>query len=166
MNKGFKNFANLSMDVRKQNLDADFTLVGFVNDPSVPDEYAEFIRGFTRQPLSPEEYRARAQGLTYVVLPLNPLHYRLVASSSFLDTLTFVKPTICLRSPYVEHYFQQLGDVGYLCDSYEEMVNTIMGILLEFPFERYDQQCRNILKARQIFTPEAVAVQVKSWASL
>ena len=57
---------------------------------------------------------------------------RLVASATFLDALSYVKPGIYLRNPYVEYYFEQMGDIGYLCDSYEEMREVVLAIL-SFP---------------------------------
>jgi hypothetical protein len=73
-----------------------------------------------------------------------------------------VKPGIYLRTPYVEHYFNRLGDIGYLCDSYEEMRDLVLSLAHEFPAERYQQQCANILAGRRLFEPATLAPKLRN----
>jgi hypothetical protein len=53
-----------------------------------------------------------------------------------------------------------MGDIGYLCDSVEEIGEVIESLLRENPTERYRQQVRNILAGRAIFDPETQAPHV------
>jgi hypothetical protein len=85
-----------------------------------------------------------------------------VASASFLDALCYVKPGIYLRNPFIEHYFDQMGDIGYLCRSYGEIRDTLRSIVGRFPEERYQQQCQNILRGRRLFQPEMLAPRLRA----
>jgi hypothetical protein len=157
--KGFDKFVNLAHEVAQTSSLAasEFTLVGFLeNKTEWPAGMAGMVRDISYAPLTPDDYCARASQLTYAVGLAEPRHYRLAASASFLDALRYGKPCIYLRNCYVEHYFDRIGDIGYLCDSYEEARDLVFSILREFPESRYQQQCENIRRGRLLFEPESV----------
>jgi hypothetical protein len=160
--KGFYTFGQLAAAVSEQVPNVQFALAGFVDASDGCLEWGRYVQGVGSDPLTPEEYARRANSLTYVIGTADSAHYRLVASASFLDALSFVKPGIYLRNPYVEHYFGKMGDIGYLCDSYEEMRGVILAILKEFPLTRYRKQCENILRGRRIFEPQELAPQLRA----
>jgi hypothetical protein len=135
----------------------EFLLVGFVEASATDVAARAAVKGLSRSPLSSEEYARRARSVTYAVGLADPMHYRLVASASFLDALRYLKPGIYLRNPYVEHYFNRLGDIGYLCRSYSEVRDVVRSVVHDFPQAQYRQQCENIRHGRRIFEPQAVA---------
>jgi hypothetical protein len=141
----------------------EFWAVGFL-DPSAGNVTAReaSVKGLSRAPLSAEEYAWRAQSIAYAVGLANPLHYRLVVNASFLDALCYLKPGIYLRNPYIEYYFNRLGDIGYLCDSYDQVRDVVFSVLREFPQGRYREQCANILRGRRMFEPEVIAPQLRA----
>jgi hypothetical protein len=161
--KGFDAFAGIARAVRETAGmgRAEFTLVGFVAEPAMRRASTKWVAGVSADPLSRDEFARRASQLTYPVALGNPRHYRLTASATFLDALSYVKPGIYLRNPFVEHYFRQMGDIGYLCETVEEVKQTIESIVREFPAERYRRQCGNILGGRKIFEPASLAPQLR-----
>ena len=163
--KGADSFFRMAQHVTRKrlHLEGEFVVVGFLADPpeTVPDPGGE-VRGVSRTPLPLEEYCRRARELTYAVGLADPSHYRLVANASFLDALRFGKPGVYLRTAYLQHYFDALGDIGYLCDSGEEMEAVVCSILEEFPAARYRQQCENIQRGRRLFEPQQVAGQLRA----
>lgn len=159
--QGFDVFVSLASDILAETNQAEFVLVGhLLNKPT--DDLRRKIVGLSFKPLSPEEYTQRAKTLTYAVWTADPERYRWVASASFLDAMSYVKPGIYLRNPYIEYYFGKMGDIGYLCDTYEEMQDVIRSILREFPLGRYRQQCENIRRGRHIFEPQALAPRLRA----
>jgi hypothetical protein len=138
---------------------AEFTIVGYVPG-AVPAE-AGAVTGIQSVPLEGDEYRRRAADTTYVVSTADPMHYQLLGSATFLDSLAFGKPGIFLRSRYLEHYFGLMGDIGYLCDTYDAVLATIETISREFPTARYVQQCENVRKHRERFSPQQLASQMR-----
>jgi hypothetical protein len=127
--------------------------VGHVNDRSLEKIDTVLIKGASKEPLSWAAYTARARQLNYTVWTGDPMHYRLTASASFLDSLSFLKPGVFLRCPYIEHYFRVLGDVGYLCNDTDEIESVICSIIRDRPIQRYAQQRRTIASGRSIFEP-------------
>jgi hypothetical protein len=164
--KGFDTFARLATAVLSAADNVEFTLVGFLNTPKDPALYTGRVTGIVHEPLSTEEYARRANSLTYSVWVADHLErYRLAASVTFQDALSFIKPGIYLRNPYIEYYMSQMGDIGYLCDSIEQMRDLLIELVHNFPLERYQQQCQNILHARQRFDPQNLALQFRQITS-
>jgi len=156
--KGFRLFLDLASRMGQEQAQARFSCVG----------YAKHLVGrdalWVDVPATPLErscYEERARAVDYAVWVGDPDAYTLRASASFLDAVTYGKPCICLRNPFIAHYFQQFGDIGYLCDGYEELVEVVRGITKSFPINRYRQQCHNLQQARLVFTPSNVAEELK-----
>jgi hypothetical protein len=159
--KGFDTFCQLAQDIAAPTETAQFIMAGFYNGPTDKKPECQYISDIPNQPLTRKEFEDRIRKLSYVVWTAKPDHYRLTASASFLDALAFLKPGIYLRNDYIEYYFERMGDIGYLCDSYEEMRDTINEIISGFPSIRYGQQVENIRKGRFIFEPETLAPRLR-----
>jgi hypothetical protein len=159
--KGFHVFCQVADAVAPAPDTAEFTVVGFYSGRPEGKPVCRYIQAIPDWRLSHGEYEQRLRGLTYVVGTAKPEHYRLAASATFVDALAFLKPGIYLRNDYIERYFDRMGDIGYLCDSCEKMVETIKEILSEFPTDRYQRQIENIRKGRAIFEPETVAPRLR-----
>ena len=163
--KGFDLFYRLASDVQGAKCEKPYELmmIGFLTGQgSDLISGQELVKGVSYTPLSREEYSQRASSVTYAVGTWRPEGYRLTASVSFLDAMSYVKPGIYLRNPYIEYYFGKMGDIGYLCDTYEEMRDVMISVLNEFPFARYRQQCENIRHGRRIFEPQVLAPQLRA----
>ena len=161
--KGFAPFYEIARAVKSQNLAADFSLVGFLNGRDLQCDYNEnIVAGLSRSPIDAEEYARRAAAIDYAVWPANAAHYRLTASASFLDALDYLKPVIYLANPYIDAYAQQLGDIGYRCETLAQMQNVIETLAREFPAERYEQQRAALLRGREIFEPTKIAPTLKA----
>ena len=70
--------------------------------------------------------------------------YKYTASGALIDAINFEKPIIALSNDYVKSYFDIYGNIGYLCNSYEELKNKIITITKNFPKEEYEIQVKNI----------------------
>lgn len=159
--KGFANFYKLASDIKKIYKHVEFVLVGFLNVKNEVEYKNDVVQGISYNRISREEYIIRAKGLTYAVWVGSPEYYKYGASGSFLDALSFIKPVIYIRNPFIDHYFHQMGDFGYGCSDLREIYNTINSILERFPEEQYHKQCKNILNGRNIFEPKTISSQLK-----
>jgi hypothetical protein len=144
--KGYAAFERLAVRIREALPQVVFRHIGFDN-----------AIGVVSAPLTAEEYARRAASITHAVWTGEPGQYRLTASASYVDAIAFGKPVVAMRNAFVEHYFTQLGDVGYLCDSEGAMAETLAALARELPRERYRRQCATLAQARSRFAPEAVA---------
>lgn len=159
--KRFDWFCRLAFEVRQEAAEAEFVLAGFATQGGESAGHCDAVQGVGTVPLDAREFAERASSLTYTVWTGDPEYYRLVASASFLDSLYYGKPGIYLRNPYIEHYFERMGDIGYLADSYEEMRYLILHICREFPEERYRRQCANILREREALSPASLGAKFR-----
>ncbi len=180
--KGFERFETLANEFATNNNvgNAEFQFVGhlypskhgiirriFPSKNSV--RYFKYLKqgsgdavlGLSYKPLTSEEYRSRVNNVTYVIWAGDPERCKLAGTGTFIDTLSFVKPGIFLRNTYIEHYFNEMGDIGYLCNNLQEMKELIRAIIKKFPEEKYREQCKNIISKRSIFDPNNVARQIK-----
>lgn len=112
--------------------------------------------------LSREDYDGYAKEIDYAVFFHKPGSYRLTASGSLFDAFSHLKPVIALRSPFFEHYFKLMGDIGYLCSGYGEIKETVLKIIEDKPAERYLKQRENILKGREKIGTDKIGKQLKA----
>lgn len=127
-----------------------FTLIGYLNDKrldhllnsrlNIPSAY---------KPLDREAFSAYAKEIDYSIFLYRPSSYRLTASGAFFDALSYVKPVITLKNPFFVHYFNRFGDIGYLCSTYAEVRDCVTEVIRSKPEDRYMEQCRSILAARE-----------------
>lgn len=99
--------------------------------------------------LSRAEYDSYLDAIDYAVFFHRPDLYRLTASASLFDAFSHLKPVIALKNPFFLHYFNLMGDIGYLCDDYGEMKSTMLRVLEDKPVEQYMRQRENLLNGRE-----------------
>jgi hypothetical protein len=160
--KGFAAFCKLAAEIHQRYASAEFWLVGSLKSEQHRHSGVEFIKGVGISMLSLEEYRFRAAKQHYCIWTGDPEDYRLTASGSFLDALSFIKPGFYLSNAFVDYYFDQCGDIGYLCADYHSLREALCGVLENFPYERYQEQRRNILRSRTRFHPARIGPQLWS----
>ena len=159
-NRGFENFNRLASEISGISDSAKFALVGHLIDGNQSENYSQKIIGLTNKTLSNREYAEHANNLTYIVGTANPEYYKWGVHSTLLDSLRYIKPGIYIRNPYIEYYFEKVGNIGYLCDNYEQVKQTVLCIVHDFPLSKYQKQCENLIKGRELFKPKCVANQI------
>ena len=163
--KGFPIFGRLAEDVvRSQHEPAGkvrFELVG-----RVAEECAEYVtpghRTYVSGTFDAREqwpralYDERAGGITYAVFPYDRSEYQFIASGAILDAFAHGIPLIALRAEIFANYFRCMGDIGYLCEDYAELLYTVRSLIADFPVERYELQRKAILDGRALFEPKTL----------
>ena len=91
-----------------------------------------------------------------------PDTYELSSERCNARCVLVLKPIIALKSPLSEYYFQKMGDIGYLCENYDAVRDTVLGILDRRPIGRYRQQQETILTQRVQFSPAGVSVEFRN----
>lgn len=154
------------LDVARQVLptvaDARFRIVGFVpeSEDLLPDD-ALLLGNPSRTPLPVDELVRRRREV-HIAVWLGGDDYRLRLSASLLDALSHVLPVVALRTPFVEHLFRQVGDIGILCANESELAETVAGLAAELSADRYYSWCTAILKGRHAFTAAAVGDSLRA----
>lgn len=76
-----------------------------------------------------ERFAELVHNLDYVLFLYATDSYKLIASGAIFDAISFGKPIIALKNDYFVSIFEQCGEMGYLCDSLDEIYNLILNIL-------------------------------------
>jgi hypothetical protein len=169
--KGFPVFLRLIEeydDLKRFESYPSFSLIGRVsNDCQMlfsefkKTDYAKclfFVDNEIRLPV--DEYRKRIGDLDYLIMPYDEKHYKYVCSGAALDAMLLLKPIIALKTAHFSELFDQLGDIGYLCDDFDELRKTVYYLANNFHSERYALQCENLAKGKVVYGPNAVAFQI------
>jgi hypothetical protein len=150
--KGSHEFLRLAREIRQMDTvyNSDFVCIGPVvdkkirklitNDVTIPSPDAS---------LTAEEFAGYANKLDYAVFLHTPEAYALTASGVLFDAFSYLKPIIAIKSPFISNYFERMGNIGYLCEDYEELKSTVLRILNEPPVDEYRLQRRNLSLGRQ-----------------
>jgi hypothetical protein len=87
--------------------------------------------------------------------------YNLTVSASFYDSISFQKPIISIKNKFFESYFNRFGDIGYLVESYEELVKLMHELNNQFDIDRYNLQKNNIKNAINTLSINSVSEYLK-----
>ena len=82
--------------------------------------------------------------------------YDLCPSGTFFDAIKYRKPIISLYNPFFNHYFKKFGNIGYLCNSIEEM-NIVINNILNGQNKDYSLQVNSLAKASEALSIENIA---------
>lgn len=163
IDKGIELFFKLSEDIQRTHtrIIPEFVLIGntYKKEPSM--NFGCVYMPSPYKPLSIDDYERYAISIDYSIILYNPETYNIIHGASIMDSLEYCKPIIAIRSLLVELYFKEMGDIGYLCVNYDELIKTVLSILNEFPNERYKQQCGNILKGRESLLPNKISTTLR-----
>lgn len=161
--KGGKLLFKLPEDINKCNnhINSKFVLIGQIIDENlkkIDNKYLMIPSPDT--PLIRKDYEKYISEIDYAVFLYDYNTYALRASAALFDAFSSIKPVIALRNPFFEYYFDLLGDIGYLCEDYEELKEVISDILINIPNERYRRQCENISMGRKRLSLDNIAIEL------
>ena len=140
----------------------EFIMMGHFVDGSIKEMNSRYVLNLSpSQPLTRKEYDILADRCDYAIYFHDPQYYSFVTSGALFDAFSYVKPVIALKSPLFDHYFKLMGDIGYLCEGYEEMERAIIDILNNDHSDRYRRQQQNILNGRNKISLISLAERLK-----
>ncbi|WP_412466463.1 hypothetical protein [Pedobacter sp. KLB.chiD] len=75
-------------------------------------------------------------------------YYELCPSGTFFDAIKYLKPIIAIKNSYLEYYFDKLGNIGYLCESIDDMAELIRSIIKGGKKQEYFEQLEKLKNAQ------------------
>jgi hypothetical protein len=139
-----------------------FVLVGSIEDTQLKEmPHTSVNIPSPNALLSQAEYEKYSRCIDYALCLHLASAYELNGTAAILDAFSYLKPIIALKTPLSEYYFNKMGDVGYLCESYSDMKNTVLEVLETQPIDRYRVQQDNILAKRDQFSPAGIAPEFR-----
>jgi glycosyltransferase involved in cell wall biosynthesis len=156
--KGFDIFCRLANEISNvfPAQDVAFTLVGGLR--KIPKEYSKNGPVHVASPayrLTRDDLSRHLQKASYLVMPyMTAVYGKKKTTGIFLDAIKYLKPIIALKSDDLAHYFEKFGELGFLCESVEEMKQVLLDIIQTPPLKEYSEQQARLLKAREFLHPE------------
>jgi hypothetical protein len=112
-------------------------------------------------PLTKEEFASHANQLDYAVFLHGAREYTLTASGVMFDAFSHLKPVIALKSPFITGYFEKMGNIGYLCDSFADMKRLMLRLLENPPVAEYAEQRQALLRGREFLRIPVLAAALR-----
>jgi glycosyltransferase involved in cell wall biosynthesis len=100
----------------------------------------------------------------YVCAFYDPQYYRLAASGVLLDAIAHRKPLIVTDIPFAKELFERFGDLGYICRSQAEVVETMARLATVVDAERYQRQIENLTQVARSRNITALAPRFRALA--
>lgn len=132
-------------------------LVGFVSGPSIVDRLRALVEDVAATPLTRNVFSARAQGITHALWLAPPQSFRLRASGTFFDALSYAKPLVYTANPFIDAYHAMDPSIGVRCSTLDDVVSSILELADDGHSGEYDRAQAAILRLRERFTPAALA---------
>lgn len=142
------------------NQKAEFIHIGKMDETLIPKKTNVQIPA-KKIPLSTKDFDTMIDSIDYGLYFYDSDKYKLTASGAIFDALTHGKPVICLRTTYFEYVFDKLGDVGFLCNSRDEMISVMNEIIENHDEQKYLEQQKNITCNIWKFSEQEIEKQLK-----
>lgn len=147
--KGISRYLELAQKLKQRYpQDARFFVIGRAYPGDDLSRFAVLDHPITHEHLERVKFIELLASMHFVVLPYQEGYYELSASGALLDAMTWQKPIVTLPTPNVEDLFRTYGDIGYLCRSYDQLVETIAELVQHPDPVRYESQRANLARAR------------------
>lgn len=156
--KGFDIFCKLAYEISSvvPAQDAAFSLIGGLR--WIPKEYSEtgpVQVASTAYRLTRDALSCHLEKASYLVMPhMTAVYGKKKTTGIFLDAVKYLKPIIALKSDDLAHYFEKFGELGFLCESVEEMKQVLLEIIKKPPLQDYSEQQARLLKVREFLNHE------------
>lgn len=155
--KGINEFIKILNEVQKNYGDnCNFLVAGHVPEGE-HIQLKENNLNISSKPLNEKDYEKKIEKIDYATFLHKSDDYRFTASGVFFDAISYLKPVIAIRNPFFEYYFNLMGDIGYLCDNYNEVKEVIAGIIESHDNKKYIQQQLNMKMGREKISIERLA---------
>jgi hypothetical protein len=122
-----------------------------------------FVGDQLNSPLSRKVYDEKIANLHYAIFFYGPNDFILRSSAAFFDAIFYEKPIIVLQSKFFEDLFQREGEIGYLCESLNDMAILIKELVTdrEKSKEKYFFLVENIRKYKNKLSIEDISYNLK-----
>lgn len=137
----------------------NFLLVGSgdINNTLLSKSIQVSFIGDCTKKLSMEEYNAGIDKLDYILFFWPKDSYQLTASGALCDAIVHNKPIISIRNDYLTWVFNEVGDLGFLCDDINQIEHIVCAIARGDLKSEIDIISKNFDNARNFFSREHVA---------
>lgn len=135
----------------------DYLLVGADDKNGFPNGTNIKILGNGDKKLGDKEYNLGIEQLDYILFFWPNDSYMMTASGAIHDAIAHRKPIISIRNAYLTWVFEEVGDLGFLCNDFDELVETVEKISKGELEKQKAQFSSNYIRAEKYFSRDNVA---------
>ena len=144
--------------IRLHNIsNVEFLLVGADDHNGFQHNENVKILGEGNKKLSNTEYNAGIEMLDFILFFWPSDSYQMTASGAVHDAIAHKKPIISIRNSYLTWVFDKIGNVGFLCDDFDELVNVVIQISAGTLNDKLAEFYKNFDNAKSFFSRENVS---------
>ncbi|MBE3142508.1 MAG: glycosyltransferase [Planctomycetes bacterium] len=134
-----------------------YVVVGYLKDKRIESRLVDnMLVESGGRPLDRERFEELLRSIDYAVFLFEDSSYQLTESASFLDSFSHAKPVLATESELMTEKFHRFGNIGFLCNTDEQLAATIRRICLTLPRNEYQTQRNNMYTARKQISLERV----------
>jgi hypothetical protein len=148
---------SVARSVKSKDPSICFRLIGFLSDQSAVERLHSVVEDAHHEPLARTAFAERTHRITHAMWLAPPGSFRLRASGTFFDALSFVKPLVFTANSFIDGYFALEPGIGWRSESVSDVPETILNLVRDHNSERYAAAQAAILRLRERFTPQAQA---------
>lgn len=150
----FKLAEDLSEYIEKNLL--ELKIIGKTSDDLKP--YLNKLVSYSNETglLSEEEYEEQIEKIDYSIYFYEKNSYRFTCSGALIDSIKFEKPMLAYNNDFFSYYFSEIGEMGYLLNSYEEVKEKIIELIKNKDLNKYSSLKNNLKRGKKFFSEERV----------
>lgn len=152
---------NRGLDLLKQilkkisNSDLHLYSISFISEPVAANQFT--MLNDSGKLLDFTDYNNNIQSMDWLLFLYDKNSYRLTASGAILEAIWNGKPIIALKNAYFEYLFNKFGEMGYLCNSEDDLIQKINSLSSDTPIDAFKKNLENCRKA---LLPNQVKMQL------
>lgn len=150
---------SIARSIRSTDPSVRFRLIGFL-EPSAVERLRHLVEDVGSMAVPRQTFIERAQGITHALWLAPANGFRLRASGTFFDALSYVKPLIYTANPYIDSYAALEPGIGVRCNGVDEVGQAIRQVVKTHSPQTYRAAQEAILRLRERFTPQSQAARI------
>jgi hypothetical protein len=149
--KGSHHFFELAQDIlhKESKSNLEFCYIGqFVDEGMMP-----FVNNYVTlpsmdSPLNQTDYQKYFMRADFLVFFYPKDSYKLIFSGVFMDAVKYEKPIIAIKNDFFSYYFEKYGDLGWLCEDYQEVLSLVLKLSEQVDSEKLVEVSNNFKKIK------------------
>lgn len=132
-------------------------LIGFLEDQSAADRLRGLVEDASPRVLPRAEFCDRAGQITHALWMAPTGGFRLRASGTFMDALSFGTPLVYTANPFIDGYVAEEPQLGIRCSSAEQVAEALVQASRDYTPTQHAASRAAIYRFRERFTPQSIA---------
>lgn len=150
----FKLAEDLKKYIEKGSL--ELRIIGKISNDIIPYLNKDVIYSDDCNLLNEKEYEEKIKEIDYSIYFYEKNSYKFTCSGALIDSIKFEKPMLAYKNDFFSYYFDEVGQMGYLLNSYDELKEKIIELIENKNINEYHFFQNNLKNGKEFFSEERV----------